>query len=67
VDQALDAITVEFADVPGSNQFFFEIGWLAASGVTTGYPDGGFHPLGTVNRDAMAAFLHRFDTFGMGL
>lgn len=50
-----------FIDVATSSQFFKEITWLADTGVTTGYPDGGFHPLGTVNRDAMAAFLYRFD------
>jgi hypothetical protein len=49
-----------FSDVPTSSQFYTEIAWLADSGVSTGYPDGTFRPLGTVNRDAMAAFLYRF-------
>lgn len=37
-----------------------EITWLADTGITTGYSDGTFRPLGTVNRDAMAAFQYRF-------
>jgi hypothetical protein len=49
-----------FSDVAAGSQFEFEITWLASTGITTGYPDGGFHPLSTVNRDAMAAFLYRF-------
>src|SRR5690606_7552372 len=49
-----------FVDIVPTTQFAPEIAWLASSGVTTGYPDGGFHPLGRVNRDAMAAFLYRF-------
>src|SRR5690606_38187922 len=49
-----------FSDVPTSSKFYKEITWLAATGVTTGYPDGTFRPLATVNRDAMAAFLYRF-------
>jgi hypothetical protein len=49
-----------FTDVPTSNQFYREITWLAASGVTTGYPDGTYRPLQSVARDAMAAFLNRF-------
>lgn len=50
-----------FADVPADSEFFDEIRWLASTGITTGFPDGGFHPLEPVNRDAMAAFLHRFN------
>jgi hypothetical protein len=49
-----------FYDVPPDRAFSREIEWLAASGVTSGYPDFTFRPLGTVNRDAMAAFLYRF-------
>jgi hypothetical protein len=49
-----------FWDVVPNRAFAAEIGWLASSGVTNGYSDGSFRPLGTVNRDAMAAFLYRF-------
>ena len=55
-----EAITVEFADVPSARAFATEIEWLAGSGITQGFSDGTFRPLGTVKRDAMAAFLYRF-------
>lgn len=48
-----------FSDVPPGSQFAEDIEWLAARGVTTGFPDGTYRPLGTMNRDAMAAFLYR--------
>jgi hypothetical protein len=50
-----------FDDVPLSHPFFVEIEWLASTGVTTGYPDGGYHPTAPVTRQAFAAFLHRYD------
>lgn len=49
-----------FPDVPASNPFVKEIAWLASAGVTRGWPDGTFHPLDPVRRDAMAAFIYRF-------
>jgi S-layer homology domain len=49
-----------FSDVAPSDQFAAEIAWLAGSGITTGFPDGTFRPMGPVNRAAMAAFLYRF-------
>jgi hypothetical protein len=49
-----------FSDVPLTRAFATEINWLASTGVANGYSDGTFRPLGTVNRDAMAAFLYRF-------
>lgn len=48
-----------FRDVPVGSQFYAEITWLAANGISTGWPDGTFRPLNTVQRDAMAAFLYR--------
>ena len=36
-----------------------EIRWLAAMGISTGYPDGTFRPLNNVVRQDMAAFLQR--------
>lgn len=38
-----------------------EICWLQSKGIATGYDDGTFRPLDDVNRDAMAAFLYRFN------
>jgi hypothetical protein len=53
-----------FTDVDASNQFYKEITWLAARGISTGWtePNGTrtFRPLQPVNRDAMAAFLYRY-------
>ena len=49
-----------FSDVTTLTPFYKEITWLASTGITGGYSDGTFRPLGTVNRDAMAAFLYRF-------
>ncbi|NCD20655.1 MAG: hypothetical protein EOL89_11880, partial [Actinobacteria bacterium] len=51
-----------FRDVKPWDQFYKEITWLAAEGVSTGWPDGTFRPGKDVARDAMAAFLFRFDT-----
>jgi hypothetical protein len=55
-----------FTDVPAGTQFYKEITWLAAQGISTGWdePNGTktYRPLSPVNRDAMAAFMYRFDT-----
>lgn len=48
-----------FPDVPATHRFCAEITWFRAAGTTTGYPDGGFRPTVPVERQAMAAFLHR--------
>ena len=39
--------------------FHKEIGWLADSGITTGWPDGTFRPVNYIDRNAMAAFIYR--------
>lgn len=49
----------KFNDI-SDNPFRKAIAWAASVGITTGYRDGGYHPLEPVHRDAMAAFLHRF-------
>ncbi|WP_091470796.1 carboxypeptidase regulatory-like domain-containing protein [Paenarthrobacter nitroguajacolicus] len=48
-----------FTDIPAGTQFHREISWLGSTGVSTGFPDGTYAPLNSVNRDAMAAFLYR--------
>jgi len=52
-----------FSDVGVENQFYTEIMWMAAEGISSGWsePDGTktFRPLEPVARDAMAAFLYR--------
>lgn len=52
-------LTATFSDVPTTHPFFQEIEALAASGITTGYPDGTFRPSNYITRQAMAAFLAR--------
>lgn len=52
--------TPSFRDVPTSAPFFLEIEWLASTRITTGWADGTFRPSAPVERQAMAAFLHRF-------
>jgi hypothetical protein len=49
----------QFNDVPSSSPFYGDVQWLVDQGVTTGYPDGGFHPAAAVSRQAMAAFLYK--------
>lgn len=53
-----------FRDVPTSHQFYKEIAWLADSGISTGWSVRGakeFRPSNRITRDAMAAFLYRFE------
>lgn len=53
-----------FADVAASRQFYKEISWLSASGVSTGWPaangKAAYRPNEEVARDAMAAFMKRW-------
>ncbi|WP_091469524.1 S-layer homology domain-containing protein [Paenarthrobacter nitroguajacolicus] len=55
-----------FVDVPVGAQFYKEITWLAAQGISTGWAETGntksFKPLLPVNRDAMAAFMFRYNS-----
>ena len=48
-----------FSDVKSGDQFYTEISWLAQRRITTGYPDGTYRPLESVERGAMAAFFYR--------
>lgn len=55
-------VTIEapaaFNDIYGSG-FRADITWMAQHKLTTGYPDGSFHPFDPMARDAMAAFMYR--------
>jgi len=51
-----------FADVPTDHPFNDEIAWMVAEGITTGFPDDTFRPANDVTRQAMAAFLYRYET-----
>jgi len=54
--------TAAYRDVPVSAPFCGEISWLKAQQITTGFPDGNFQPVNTVQRQAAAAFLYRLST-----
>lgn len=52
-----------FSDISTDTQFYNEMSWLAAQGISTGWAeDNTYRPLRSVNRDAMAAFMYRFST-----
>lgn len=48
-----------FTDVNKNTDHYKDIIWLAENGISAGYPDGSFRPMGTVVRQDMAAFLYR--------
>lgn len=50
-----------FRDVRVGQQFYKEMCWARSRGITTGYADGTMRPLAAIHRDAVAAFLYRFD------
>jgi hypothetical protein len=50
-----------FRDVPPGAPFDREISWMASTGITTGYTDGTFRPNGHVSREAMSAFMYRYE------
>jgi len=57
-----------FVDVPAVHQFFREIEWMASTGVTTGWTVEGrveFRPGAPIERQAMAAFMHRANSQGL--
>ncbi|RIJ70598.1 hypothetical protein D1871_18615 [Nakamurella silvestris] len=48
-----------FTDVEISSAFCGEIAWAKSQQISTGFPDGSFHPGRGVQRDATMAFLYR--------
>ncbi|QAY60623.1 hypothetical protein ET475_11920 [Microbacterium protaetiae] len=50
-----------FKDVPTTAKFYKQVAWLAASKITTGYPDGTFRPRNQITREAMSALLYRME------
>lgn len=55
----MPAHATTFRDIRYS-PFQREIEWLSSTGITTGWSDGTFRPMGVVNRDMIAAFTYRF-------
>lgn len=56
--------TSTFSDVPDNTPFCGDVAWLAGTGITGGFPDGGFHPSASVSRQAAAAFFFRYNHAG---
>lgn len=52
-----------FSDVPHDHQFSEDVGFMAATGIAGGYEDGTYRPGAPVTRQAMAAFIHRANSF----
>lgn len=54
-----------FRDVPKSHQFYREISWMRSEGLSSGYAHASgkreYRAGSKVTRQAMAAFLYRFD------
>lgn len=50
-----------FSDVKAGDQFYREIVWLSQQNISNGWRDGTFRPKQNINRDAMAAFLYRYE------
>jgi len=50
-----------FTDVPAGHEFAQAIGWMRETRIAEGYSDGSFGASLAISRQAMAAFLHRFD------
>lgn len=53
--------TSPFTDISTDDIFYTEISWLAEQKISTGWPDGSYRPVQPIKRDAMAAFVYRFD------
>lgn len=51
----------EFTDVRVDHPFCGEVDWLVDSGVVSGYGDGSFKPTDAISRQAMAAFVFRYN------
>ncbi|MEO0494023.1 MAG: S-layer homology domain-containing protein [Actinomycetota bacterium] len=52
--------TPDFGDVPSQSYFTDAVGWLAATGITTGTTATTFSPDDPVTRAQLALFLHRY-------
>lgn len=52
--------TSPFSDVPTSHQFYDEITWLRAAGLTSGYADDTFRPTERLSRESTAVMLYRY-------
>lgn len=54
--------TSAFKDIKAGDQFYKEVSWLASTKISTGWSDATFRAADPVQRAAMAAFIHRYDS-----
>lgn len=50
-----------FKDVKKSDQFYKQIVWASQKKITTGYSDKTFRPKAKISREALSAFLYRYE------
>lgn len=58
-DEATETVS-DFPDVYDARWYTSSVVWASANGVTTGYPNGTFQPMGTLTRQQLATFLYRY-------
>lgn len=51
-----------FSDVPAGEWYANGVNWAYSAGIVSGYPDGSFQPLATLNREQLATFLYNYAT-----
>ncbi|MCS6711213.1 S-layer homology domain-containing protein [Brachybacterium sp. EF45031] len=64
------ADAVPFRDVPTTHPFAAALGWARTIGLMTGYQDGTYRPLQSIERGAVAALFYRYvngGVFGKGV
>lgn len=61
-DTAAPAVS-PFRDMTPASGFYKEISWMKLSKISTGWDDGTYRPASEVTREAMAAFIHRSDSY----
>lgn len=50
-----------FSDMNPRALHYKEVCWMASTGISTGWPDGTYRPVEPVQRNAMCAFLYRYN------
>lgn len=57
VDRPAGRTPTSFTDVPASAWYLPSLNWAVGQGVTTGFPDGSFHPAASVKRGQFVTML----------
>jgi S-layer homology domain len=59
-------VSSPFTDIAAGQQFYAEMAWMSAKNISTGWPGANgshtYRPLQPIARDAMAAFMYRFNS-----